>query len=59
MVEEGVLLIQVRGDIVDGRKCIICEASSSEPTSTTEKGRKRIWGAVSARKDSVSKRLKL
>ena len=59
MAEEGVPLMKVLEDKVDDKKCIICQASSSEPTSTTENGRKRIWEAASARKDSVSKRLKL
>ena len=36
MAEEGVPLIKVLEDIVDDRKFIICQASSSEPTSTTE-----------------------
>ena len=59
MAEEGVPLIKVLEDIVDDKKCVICQASSSEPTSSTENGRKRIWEAASVREDCVSKRLKL
>ena len=59
MAEDGVPLIKRLEDAVDDKKCIICQASTEEPTSTTENGRKRVREAASVRKDSVCKRLKL
>lgn len=40
-------------------KCIICQTSTVDPTTSTEHGRKRICEAADIRKDTVAKRLKL
>ena len=40
-------------------KCIICQTTTTYPTTSNANGRKRICEAADIRKDTVTKRLKL
>ena len=44
---------------IDKSKCIICQSSSSNRTTSTANGRKRIRELAKIRNDDVCKRLKL
>lgn len=46
-------------EAADPKRCIICQKSTTQPTVSTENGRKRIHEAALIREDVVSKRLKL
>lgn len=61
MAEKVKLAVQSTetADSLDPSRCIMCQNVSSERTSSTENGRKRILEAAAIRNDFVSKRLKL
>lgn len=59
MAERTLKLTVPSSESPDAAKCIKCQKSSLERTSSTENGHKRIREVASIRNDSVSKRLKL